>query len=542
MKQLGVMDKGFLIAERREMPMHVGGLSLYTLPEGANEQQFLAELAQNMRSADVLLPPFGDRLKTGPLGIAGAAYWEPDPALDMEYHVRHSALPRPGRYRELFTLVSRLHGTLLERSRPLWEMHLIEGLGNRQFAVYTKTHHAAVDGARSIHVSRCMLSSDPKFIREDSPLSLRSWEAYKDALKMGKRPEYSASEMRTVTDMIKSSLDSSANIFNAVKGFTRAWTGRDENLYLPHLKVPRSSINTSIDGARRFVAQSWPFSRIRAVGKAFDGTFNDAVLAMCAGALRKYLQLHAELPDASLKAMVPVSLRQEGDVDAGNAVAAISADLATNIADPAERFRAIQASVQAGKAYYREMTAKEVELFTLLMQTPSLLLQPLGLMSKMPPYNTVISNVPGIRQTMYWNGARMDGNYPLSIITDGISMNITLVTYDQSVDFGIIACRRSVPQVQRMIDYMEDALVALEDAAGIASAPAKKPSGGEKSPAKARKKPARRATPKAKAKAKPKARVKPKTRAKAPAKTKAKAKAKTRAKTKSASGRGSKRQ
>ena len=188
MKQLGVMDKGFLIAERREMPMHVGGLSLYTLPEGVNEQAFLADLAQNMRSADTLLPPFGDRLKTGPLGMAGAAYWEPDPALDMEYHVRHSALPRPGRYRELFTLVSRLHGTLLERSRPLWEMHLIEGLGNRQFAVYTKTHHAAVDGARSIHVSRCMLSSDPNFIREDSPLSLRAWEAYKVGLGLGKRP------------------------------------------------------------------------------------------------------------------------------------------------------------------------------------------------------------------------------------------------------------------------------------------------------------------------------------------------------------------
>ncbi len=530
MKQLGVMDKGFLIAERREMPMHVGGLSLYTLPEGVNEQAFLADLAQNMRSADTLLPPFGDRLKTGPLGMAGAAYWEPDPALDMEYHVRHSALPRPGRYRELFTLVSRLHGTLLERSRPLWEMHLIEGLGNRQFAVYTKTHHAAVDGARSIHVSRCMLSSDPNFIREDSPLSLRAWEAYKVGLGLGKRPEYSDSELRTVTDMIKSSLDSSTSLFNAVKGFTRAWAGRGDNLYLPHLKVPRSSLNTSIDGARRFVAQSWPFVRIRAVAKAFDGTFNDAVLAMCAGALRQYLQLHAELPDESLKAMVPVSLRKEGDVDAGNAVAAISADLATNIADPGKRFRAIQASVQAGKEYYRGMTPKELELFTLLMQTPSLLLQPMGLMSKLPPYNTVISNVPGIRQTMYWNGARMDGNYPLSIVTDGISMNITLVTYDQNVDFGIIACRRSVPQVQRMIDYMEDALVELEDAAGL------KPKPGKKAAAKRVARPAARSASKpatrSKKKATPKAKTNPKSKAGKKAAGRAAAKPKARAKTK----------
>jgi WS/DGAT/MGAT family acyltransferase len=550
MKQLGIMDKGFLIAERREMPMHVGGLNLYTLPEGVDEQAFLHDLAQNMRSADKLLPPFGDRLKTGALGMAGPAYWEPDPALDMDYHVRHSALPKPGRFRELFTLVSRLHGTLLERTRPLWEMHLIEGLGNRQFAVYTKTHHAAVDGARSIHVSRCMLSSDPNFIREDSPLSLRAWEAYKDGLRMGKRPEYSDSELRTVTDMIKSSLDSSTNIFHAAKGFTRAWTGRGDNLFLPHLKVPRSSLNTSIDGARRFVAQSWPFARIKAVAKALDGTFNDAILAMCAGALRQYLELHAELPDESLKAMVPVSLRRPGDVDAGNSVAAISADLATNIVDPAQRFRAIQASVQAGKDYYRDMSPKELELFTLLMQTPSLLLQPLGLMSRLPPYNTVISNVPGINQTMYWNGARMDGSYPLSIVTDGISMNITLVTYDQNVDFGIIACRRSVPQVQRMIDYMEDALVELESVAGLQvkptrkigvtkrKAPATAPKTKTKTKAKAKAKPKSTVKPAAKAKAKPKSKAPVKAKARPKAKPKAKATPKPRAAPKATGGKG----
>lgn len=535
MKQLGVLDKGFLIAERREMPMHVGGVSLFTLPDGVNEQEFLHNLVQNMRSGDKLLPPFGDRLKTGPLGLAGPTYWEPDPALDMEYHTRHSALPAPGRYRELFTLVSRLHGTLLERTRPLWEMHLIEGLGNRQFAVYNKTHHAAVDGARSIHISRCMLSSDPEHSRQDSPLSLRAWEEYKDALKMGRRPDYTDAELRTVSEMIKSSLDSSANIFNTVKGFTKAWSGRGNNLFLPHLQVPRSSLNTSIDGARRFVAQSWPFARIRAVGKAFDGTFNDAVLAMCAGALRKYLELHAELPDDSLKAMVPVSLRKEGDVDAGNAIAAISADLATNTPDPTQRFRAIQASVQAGKDYFRAMSPKELELFTLLMQTPSLLLQPFGLMSKLPPYNTVISNVPGIAQTMYWNGARMDGSYPLSIVTDGISMNITLVTYDQNVDFGIIACRRSVPQVQRMIDYMEDALAELEDAAGIKTVPtrgigratATKPKVRRKARAKKKAVPktGTKKTAKAKTASTAKKSVKPKTGKRAQPKARAKPKA-----------------
>jgi WS/DGAT/MGAT family acyltransferase len=147
MKQLTAMDKGFLLSESREVPMHVGGVALYTLPSGADTVDFLQSLADNLGDAEAFLPPFGDRLKTGRLGLAGPTFWEPDPALDLDYHIRHSALPQPGRYRELFTLVSRLHATLLDRNRPLWEMHLIEGLPKRQFAVYTKTHHAAVDGA-----------------------------------------------------------------------------------------------------------------------------------------------------------------------------------------------------------------------------------------------------------------------------------------------------------------------------------------------------------------------------------------------------------
>lgn len=467
MKKLSTVDKAFLLGENRETPMHVANVSLYTLPDGSEEQSFLHGLAQNLRNADVLFPPFGDRLKTGHLGLAGPTYWEPDPALDMDYHVRHSALPRPGRYRELFNLVSRLHGTLLERSRPLWEIHLIERLENRQFAVYNKTHHAAVDGARTVHISRSMLSSDPDKILQESPLSLQSWERYRAALKLGRDPEYSDGDLRNVADMLKSSFDSGNNIFRALRGFAQAWGGRDRELSLPHLKVPRSSLNCSVDGARRFVAQSWPFERIRTVGKAFDGTFNDAVLAMCAGALRHYLQTQAELPEESLKAMVPVSLRQAGDLASGNAVAAISADLATNIADPTLRFRAIQSSMQAGKNYYAGMSRKEVELVSVIMQAPSMLLMAMGLISRLPPFNVTISNVPGIREAMYWNGARLNGIYPLSIVSDGMAMNITLVTNGQNVDFGITACRRSVPRVQRLIEYMEASLVELEEAAGL---------------------------------------------------------------------------
>jgi WS/DGAT/MGAT family acyltransferase len=493
MRKLNFLDVGFLLGETRETPMHVGGVSLYSLPEGADERTFLQDLADTLRNVDEFQVPYGDRLKTGRLGLAGSVYWEPDPAIDIDYHIRHSALPQPGRYRELFNLVSRLHATLLDRQRPLWEMHLIEGLQNRQFATYNKTHHAAVDGARSVHLARSMLSDNPEDRLRDSPMSLAVGERYRARLQREHPAAVSDQELRNVVEVLKARFDTTANIYGALKTVTAAWRGKGGGLTLPFMDVPQSSINTSVDGARRFVAQSWPFARIRAIGKAFDGTFNDAVLAMCAGALRLYLQNHGELPEKSLKAMVPVSLRRAGDIDSSNAVAAISADLATNIEDPAERIAAIQASTRAGKAYFLEMSPTEAQLFSTVMQLPGMLLVPLGLASRLPPFNTIISNVPGMSEPMYWNGARLEGSYPASIVTEGVALNITLVTYDQNVDFGIMACRRSIPQAQRLIDYMEQSLVELEDAAGL-SKPKAKRGGKRKAPVK-KKAPAKKKVP-----------------------------------------------
>jgi WS/DGAT/MGAT family acyltransferase len=280
-----------------------------------------------------------------------------------------------------------------------------------------------------------------------------------------------------------------------------------------------------VGGARRFVAQSWSFARIRAVGIALDGTFNDAVLAMCSGALRLYLQNHGELPTESLKAMVPISLRRPDDLDSSNAVSAMSADLATNVKDPIKRFRKIKASMEAGKAMIQNLSPGEAALFLASIQLPGLALGPLGLSSRFPPYSTVISNVPGPRQPMYWNGARLEGNYPASIVSEGMAMNITLVTYDQQVDFGIVGCRHSLPQTQRMIDYLEDSLVELEDAAGISSAVSARQARTTSV------RPKRKARAKAKAKAKTKAKAKE--RPKAKPKTKPKAKPKVRSKTRS---------
>ncbi len=550
MKRLSVIDSAFLMLESRETPMHVGGFNLFTLPEGANEQEFLHGLADNMRTADAFQSPFGEKLKVGRLGMLGPLYWEEDKSLDLDYHIRHSALPKPGRFRELFALVSRLHGTLLDRNRPLWEMHLIEGLPDHQFAVYSKFHHAAIDGVRSMHLTQSMYSADPRERILHSPLSMAARDRYRAALGVAQPTD---AEMRNVAERLKATFDSAGPVLGAVKQYAGAWMGRGGALAVPWKNVPNSTINTKVDGARRFVAQSWPFARIRAVGKALDGTFNDAVLAMCAGALRRFLQNHGELPAQSLKSMVPVSLRRPGDLDSSNAVGAISADLATNIKDPIQRFRAIKASMEAGKSMFQDMSPGEASLFLQLMQLPGLLLIPLGLGNRFPPYSTVISNVPGPRQPMYWNGARLEGVYPASIVTEGMALNITLVTYDQQVDFGIMACRRSLPQVQRFIDYLEESLAELEDAAGISSARSTgfpgagaakvkaKPKAGTKAKPKAKAKPVAKAQPKAKAqsksgkKARSKTKAGPKkkgrSKAKATTRLKAKPKAKTKAKT-----------
>ena len=488
MKRLSPADKIFLLSERRESPMHVGGLNLFTLPEGADEQSFLHALADNLRMADKFQHPFGERLKVGRAGLLGPASWVEDTSLDLDYHIRHSALPKPGRYRELFGLVSRLHGTLMDRNRPLWELHLIEGLQNRQFAVYSKFHHAAVDGIRAINLIQSMYSSDPNEHTHDSPLSLAAGERFRKALQSQRQSAAAptGAELNNVAEALKKQFGSSLHLARALGRITRAWArlGVGDELRVPWVDVPQSPINTRIDGARRFVAQSFPFARVSAVGREFDSTLNDVVLAMCAGALRRQLQSQGGLPDESLKALVPISLRAPGDLESGNAVGAISADLATHIVDPIDRFVAIQASMKAGKSLYDQLSAREALLLNAVALSPALLVYPLGLIRRFPPFSTTISNVPGPRQQMYWNGAALNGIYPANIVVDGVALSITLVSCHDQLDFGVTACSRSLPQAQRFIDYLEESLAELEQALGIAppvdARPAPKKSRGRK--------------------------------------------------------------
>jgi len=473
MRKMPLTDALFLFGESRRTPMHVGCLSLFTLPGKVDDASFLSTLGNILSDDREMRRPFGEKLKMGHLGPLGPIHWEHDDLLDMDYHIRHSALPKPGRYRELFALVSRLHSTLLDRSRPLWEMHLIEGLQKRQFATYFKVHHCAIDGAGTMHLTNSMYSTNAKSRVNFSPYSQQAFEAYRQQVSANQKVKIRPreDEVRAVTEVLRQQLGSTVNVAQALRKYAKVWMGTKTSLSVPWHQVPKTNFNTRITGSRRFVAQSWPLARIRAIGKASGGTLNDTVLAICSGALRQYLIEHQDLPRHSLKAMTPVSLRAADDLESANAVSFMTANLGTNEKDPEKRLRIIQDSMTAAKSQLRGMSRREIEVYTALTQAPALLIGLTGLADTFPAFSTVISNVPGPAKKMYWNGARLDGLYPVSIPYDGAAINISLVSNNNNLDFGIVACRHTVPQLQRLIDYMDNSIAELEQATGLSTGP-----------------------------------------------------------------------
>jgi len=460
--------QGFMIAESRNTPMHVGGLQLFDLPEGAGAEWARETYEKSLQSEDAA--PLYLKRPTRSLTTAGAWFWTEDDLFDLEYHVRHSALPAPGRIRELLELCGRLHGTRLALERPLWEMHFIEGLADGRVAVYTKLHHALVDGVAAMRLLQYTLSTDADATDTPPP-----WAVRKVADRV--EEEQAALSERLLELPIgaaRSALAVSAEAAGLPGALIRTLNRGLRNETAPiALYSPKTILNRQITGARRFAAQQWPIERVREVGKATRTTINDVVLAMCSGALRHYLiELHA-LPSQSLIAMVPVSLKLNEAQDAsgagGNAVGTIMVKLATDEADPAERLKTIHGSVQSGKDALSSMSPTQILAMSGLGVSPLVLLPMLRLQGlTRPPFNLVISNVPGPRQPLYMNAARLTGMYPLSIPYHGQAMNITCTSYDGNLNFGITGCRRTAPSLQRLLIHLDDELTALEEAAGIA--------------------------------------------------------------------------
>jgi diacylglycerol O-acyltransferase len=449
MKPLGTVDTSFLLAENRMMPMHTGGLMLFSYPEGVHEDWLHQTLSGN-DDPEAVQYPFNQKL-AWPLRRLGLPHWVLDDNLDTQYHVRHSALPKPGRYREMFSLVSRLHSTRLHRDRPLWEAHIIEGVEESRFALYIKTHHSMIDGVGAMRLLRACLSADPN--ERDMPAP---WNMPRPRRQPSASPDP------------RGAVAATAGAMGGVLKFAAAVRHRDKHGMIAPFQTPLTILNGRVTGSRRLVAQSWSLLRIKTVAKALNATINDVVLAMSGGALRRYLIDQGALPDEPLTAMTPVSFRPaDADIE-GNSFSVVFASLATELGDPLDRLRAIQNSMGEAKRLLKGMNAADIPIFTSIVALPVLVPHLLRISGRTrPTFNVTVSNVPGPREKLYWNGAPLEGMYPLSIVTHGQALNITVTSVGDSLDFGIVACRRSVPRAQRLIDHLEEALVELERCASV---------------------------------------------------------------------------
>lgn len=456
----------FLLAENRNQPMHVAGLQLFEKPEDAGPH-FARDLYESALDTEEVAPLFRKR-PTRSLSSLGQWAWTDDEQFDIEYHVRHSALPEPGRIRELLELVSRLHGQRLARERPLWEAHIIEGLADGRVAMYTKLHHSLVDGISAMKLMQSVLTSDPDKRNMGLPFEARANTRTKKAQQGGER-----ALTEIPMDALRSAMGIAADAGGLPAALVRTLNkGIKNEASAFSFYAPKSMFNVNITGSRRFAADDWPLERIRAISKASRTTMNDVVLAMCGGAVRQYLREVNRLPVDSLVAMVPVGLKsrnaQSESGGGGNAVGSVMVKLATDLADPAERIAAINASMRAGKEALESMTPNQIVAMSALGMAPSLAIPMLRLNGLVrPPFNLIISNVPGPKNTQYLNGAKMTGTYPVSVPMQGMALNITCNSYADDMGFGLTGCRRTVPHLQRLLVHLDAELDALEKATGV---------------------------------------------------------------------------
>ncbi|HMO46461.1 MAG TPA: wax ester/triacylglycerol synthase family O-acyltransferase [Rubrivivax sp.] len=475
MDHLSSMDASFLHFETPETPMHVGSLMLLDLPpdyKGDYYEEVKAMIGRRMHLASVLTR----KLAPMPFELAEPV-WIEDDDIDLDYHVRSITLRRPGTMDQLLRYVARLHAALLDRSRPLWEMYVIEGLGSGQVAFYTKAHHSGIDGKAGTEMAKVLydLSAQPREV----PPPRRKRAGGSGGYQLGVAEllqaaiANSAQRYRQLAEL----LPSAARALTAAgRMLARRDTAKGERTLNLGL-APQTIFNDSITNQRSYSTLSLPLDDVKRLGRRVGGTVNTIVMAMCSEALLRFLKARNLLPKEALIAAVPVSLRAEGDESMNNQVSTVRVDLATDIADLGERFKAIHASSEAAKAVVKELKpvlGVDVPITgsPWLMTSLASLYGRSKLARRLPPLaNVLISNVPGPPMPLYVAGARMASFYPVSIPYHGMALNITVQSYAGSLDLGITACRRILSQEEsyELIEHLRAALRAIERLPGVAA-------------------------------------------------------------------------
>ncbi|MBJ9986272.1 wax ester/triacylglycerol synthase family O-acyltransferase [Acinetobacter sp. S40] len=445
MRPLHPIDFIFLSLEKRQQPMHVGGLFLFEIPENAPDT-FMQDLVDDIRkSKSIPVPPFNNRLN--------GLFWDEDEEFDLDHHFRHVSLPHPGRIRELLIYISQEHSTLIDRAKPLWTCNIIEGIEGNRFAMYFKIHHAMVDGVAGMRLIEKSLSHDPTEKSIVPPWCVEGKRA-----KRLKEPK--TGRVKKILTGLKGQFEAAPRVMQELSQTLLKDFGRNPD-YVSSFQAPSSILNQRVSSSRRFAAQSFELDRFRQIAKSLDVTINDIVLAVCSGALREYLISHQSLPNKPLIAMVPASLRSD-DSDVSNRITMILANLATHKDDPVERLEIIRRSVQNAKQRFKRMTSDQILNYSAVVYGAAGLNILSGMMPKHQAFNLVISNVPGPREPLYWNGAKLDALYPASIVLDGQALNITMTSYLDKLEVGLTACRNALPRMQNLLTHLEDEILRFE--------------------------------------------------------------------------------
>lgn len=492
MKRLTGMDASFLYLETPTSHMHVAGLNIYD-PSEMDERWDADRIKLEIERRLHLVPPFRRRLKMVPFGLHHPL-WIEDPDFDLDYHVRHAALPSPGRDDQLADLVARVIARPLDRNRPLWETYVIEGLPDRRFAILTKIHHATVDGASGAELLTMMLDEGP--VAEEVTPPDHEWEPEplpsagallaRTGINLARKPgRFLVLGARTVREVGRATrnpvLVGAANQFRdslrgplgAVLNVGRARADdRDPPPPMPTLRAPRTPFNGRITAHRKFAFRSTELARVKDIKNALGATVNDVVMAACAGGLRAYLDGHDQLPDEPLVAMVPVSIRTgEEEHRWTNRVSGLLAVLPTDEPDPLERVRKVHESMELAKGMFQALPAESLTEFS-EFPPPAVFARAMRMATRLstrtaPPANLVISNVPGPRNPLYVAGSRLTHYYPVSTIVDGQGLNITVQSYLDTLDFGLVSCRELVPDLWDLVDLLVQEVDVLAKAAGL---------------------------------------------------------------------------
>lgn len=445
MRPLHPIDFIFLSLEKRQQPMHVGGLFLFQIPEKA-PASFIQDLVTDIRnSKSIPIPPFNNKLN--------GFFWDEDEEFDLDHHFRHIALPQPGRIRELLTYISQEHSALIDRAKPLWTCHIIEGIEGNRFAMYFKIHHAMVDGIAGMRLVQKSLAHDP-----DTKSIVPPWCVEGPRAKRLKQQK--VGRAKGILETLKSQMQATPRVVYELSQTVMKDMGRNPD-YVSSFQAPSSILNQRVSSSRRFAAQSFEFSRLRHIANALGVTINDTVLAICSGALREYLINQNALPKKPLIAMVPASIRDD-DSDTSNRITMILANLGTHKEDPLERLKIVRRSVLNAKQRFKRMNANQILNYSAFMYGAAGINIASGLMPKRQAFNLVISNVPGPQEPLYWNGARLEALYPASIILDGQALNITMTSYLDKLEVGLTACRNALPKMQNLLQHLEDEIQRFE--------------------------------------------------------------------------------